>query len=162
MRKFCGGVDSHKTQNAIPAKMRAMKRLDRAMYAIFLLVLLADVARAHAAAPAGPDASLILSAASQFQGTPSGGTIDRAILVLGRSSASTTRPGIRIATLDRFALRLSGWSKDLFDFSNSSNAFRPSGVSPATNVGSGLAFLADLQSASPSQSIFEHTGSPAP
>jgi hypothetical protein len=128
------------------------------MYAIFLLVLLADVARAHAAAPAGSDAGLILSAASQFQGTPS----DGAILALGRSSASTTRPRTRIATLDRFALRLSGWSRDLFDFSNPSNAFTPSGVSPATDVGSGLAFRADFQSASPSQSIFEHTGSPAP
>lgn len=134
--------------------MKIMKRLDRAMYAIFLLVLLADVARAHAAAPAGSDASLILSAASQFQGTPS----DGAILVLGRSGAPTTR----VATLDRFALRLSGWSRDLFDFSNPSNAFMPSGVSPAADVGSGPAFLAAFQSASPSQSIFEHTGSPAP
>jgi len=142
--------------------MKIMKRLDRAMYAIFLLVLLADVARAHAAAPAGSDAGLILSAASQFQGTPSDGTLDRAILVLGRSSASTTRPGTKIATLDRFALRLSGWSKDLFDFSNPSNAFAPPGISPAADVGTRLAFLADLQSASPSQSIFEHTGSPAP
>jgi len=128
------------------------------MYAIFLLVLLADVARAHAAAPAGSDTSLILSAASQFQGTPS----DGAILVLSRSSASTARPRTRIATLDRFALRLSGWSRDLFDFSNSSNAFTSSAVSPAADAGSGLAFLADIQSASPSQSIFEHTGSPAP
>jgi hypothetical protein len=128
------------------------------MYAIFLLVLLADVARAHAAAPAGSDASLILSAASQFQGTPS----DGAILVLGRHSAATPRPGTRGATLDRFARRLSGWSRDLFDFSNSSNAFTPSGVSPAADVGSNLAFLAAFQSASPSQSIFEHTGSPAP
>jgi hypothetical protein len=156
MRKFCGGEDSYKTPSAIPAKMRTMKRLDRAMYAIFLLVLLADVARAHAAAPAGSDAGLILSAASQFQGTPS----DGAILALGRSSASVTRPGTRIVTLDRFALRLSGWSR--FDFSNPSNAFTPSGVSPAADIGSGLAFLAAFQSASPSQSIFEHTGSPAP
>ena len=139
-----------------------MKRLDRAMYAIFLLVLLADVARAHAAAPAGSDASLILSAASQFQGTPSDVAIDRAILVMGRSSASTARPRTRVVTLDRFALRLSGWSRDLFDFSNPSNAFMPAGVSPAADVGSGLAFLAPFQSASPSQSIFEHTGSPAP
>jgi hypothetical protein len=156
MRKFCGGEDSYKTPNAILAKMKTMKRLDRAMYAIFLLVLLADVARAHAAAPAGCDASLILSAASQFQGTPS----DGAILVLGRSSTSTARPKIRIATLDRFALRLSGWSR--FDFSNPSYGFTPSGVSPAADVGSNLAFLAAFQSASPSQSIFGHTGSPAP
>jgi hypothetical protein len=154
MKKFYGAADSYKTQNTIPAKMRTMKRLDRAMYAIFLLVLLADVARAHAAAPAGSDASLILSAASQFQGTPS----DGAIFVLSRSSASTTR----VPTLDRFALRLSGWSRDLFDFSNPSNAFAPPGISPAADVGSGLAFLAAFQSASPSQSIFEHTGSPAP
>ena len=158
MRKFCEDEDSYKTQSAIPAKMKTMKRLDRAMYAIFLLVLLADVARAHAAAPAGSDASLILSAASQFQGTPSDGTLDRAILVLGRSGASTTR----VATLDRFALRLSGWSRDLFDFSNPSNAFTASGASPAADIGSGLAFLADPQSVSPSQSIFEHTGSQAP
>ena len=156
MKKFCGAAGSYKTQSAIPAKMKVMKRLDRAMYAIFLLVLLADVARAHAAAPAGSDAGLILSAASQFQGTPSDEALDRAILVLGRPSASMAR----VATLDRFALRLSGWSR--FDFSNPSNAFTPPGVSPAADIGSGLAFLADFQSASPSQSTFEHTGSPAP
>jgi hypothetical protein len=53
------------------------------MYAIFLLVLLADVARAHASVPAGGDAGLILSAASQLQA----GSTDGAILTLRRSDA---------------------------------------------------------------------------
>jgi hypothetical protein len=131
--------------------MKRMKRLDRAMYAIFLLVLLADVARAHASTPAGSDASLILSAASQFQGTPS----DSSILALSHSG----RPSAQIATLDRFALRLSGWSRDLFDFSN---PLIHSGASPTADVGAGLHCPSTFKSASPSQSIFEHTASPAP
>src|ERR1700735_1290391 len=107
-----------------------MKRLDRAMYAIFLLVLLADVARAHASVPAGGDAGLILSAASQLQA----GSTDGAILTLRRSDGSSSQ----IATLACFALTLSGWSGHLHDFSNA--ALRSNAASPVDG-GAGMALI---------------------
>ena len=128
-----------------------MKRLDRAVYAIFLLVLLADVARAHASVPAGGDAGLILSAASQLQA----GSADGAILTLRRSEGSSSQ----IATLACFALTLSGWSGHLHDFSN--QVMRPD-VAPSVGIGAGLASIPSSESAAPSQVIFEHFGSPAP
>src|SRR5580698_834338 len=128
--------------------MKSMKRLDRAMYAIFLLVLLADVARAHASVPAGGDAGLILSAASQLQA----GSTDGAILTLRRSEGSSSQ----IATLACFALTLSGWSGHLHDFSN--QVMRPDAV-PSMGIGAGLASIPSSESAAPSQAIFEHFGS---
>ena len=128
-----------------------MKRLDRAVYAIFLLVLLADVARAHASVPAGGDAGLILSAASQLQA----GSTDGAILTLRRSDGSSSQ----IATLACFALTLSGWSGPLHGFSN--QVMRPDAAFPV-DVGAGLALIPPSESAAPSQAIFEHSGSPAP
>jgi hypothetical protein len=128
-----------------------MKRLDRAVYAIFLLVLLADVARAHASVPAGGDAGLILSAASQLQA----GSADGAILTLRRSEGSSSQ----MATLACFALTLSGWSGHLHDFSN--QVMRPD-VAPSVGIGAGLASIPSSESAAPSQAIFEHFGSPAP
>ena len=128
-----------------------MKRLDRAVYAIFLLVLLADVARAHASVPAGGDAGLILSAASQLQA----GSTDGAILTLRRSEGSSSQ----IATLACFALTLSGWPGHLHDFSN--QVMRPDAV-PSMDVGAGLVLIPPSESAAPSPAIFEHVGSPAP
>jgi len=121
------------------------------MYAIFLLVLLADVARAHASVPAGGDAGLILSAASQLQA----GSTDGAILTLRRSDGSSSQ----IATLACFALTLSGWSGPLHGFSN--QVMRPDAAFPV-DVGAGLALIPPSESAAPSQAIFEHSGSPAP
>jgi hypothetical protein len=121
------------------------------MYAIFLLVLLADVARAHASVPAGGDAGLILSAASQLQA----GSTDGAILTLRRSEGSSSQ----IATLACFALTLSGWPGHLRDFSN--QVMRPDAV-PSMDAGAGLALIPPSESAAPSPSIFEHVGSPAP
>jgi hypothetical protein len=131
--------------------MEVMKRLDRAMYAIFLLVLLADVARAHASVPPAGDAGLILSAASQLQA----GSTEGAILTLRRSEGSSTQ----IATLACFALTFSGWSDHLHDISHA--AMRSQAASPV-DVGAGVAALSRSESAAPSTAIFEHTGSPAP
>jgi hypothetical protein len=121
------------------------------MYAIFLLVLLADVARAHASVPTGGDAGLILSAASQLQA----GSTDGAILTLRRSEGSSSQ----IATLACFALTFSGWSSHLTDFSHP--AVR-SDAPPEIDAGAGLASLPQFQSPHPFRSIFEHSGSPAP
>jgi hypothetical protein len=128
-----------------------MKRLDRAVYAIFLLVLLADVARAHASVPAGGDAGLILSAASQLQA----GSTDGAILTLRRSEGSSSQ----IATLACFALTFPGWSSHLAGFSHP--ALRTHAL-PEMDSGAGLASLPQFLSPRPFRSIFEHTGSPAP
>jgi hypothetical protein len=128
-----------------------MKRLDRAVYAIFLLVLLADVARAHASAPTGSDAGLILSAASQLQA----GSADGAILALRRPERSSSQ----IASFESFAQRFSGWSRNLSDVSN---PVMGSGVASANSARAGLACLAQFQSAHPFQSILEHSGRPAP
>jgi hypothetical protein len=131
--------------------MKVMKRFDRAMYAIFLLVLLADVVRAHASVAAGADAGLILNAARQLQA----GSSDDALLVLRHSDRSS----VQRATLDRFARRFSAWSRGLSDFSNpvlQSQAALPQ------DAASCLGPCAAIESASPAPSIFEHTGSPAP
>lgn len=133
------------------------------MYAIFLLVLLADVARAHASVSAASDAGLILSAASQLQGGSADGAIDSAILALRRSDRSSAQA----TALDSFGLRLSGWSRNFFDFSRpsssllSSSLLRSDGAS-AIAAGVGLRHQPGSNSASPSRIVFEHTGSPAP
>jgi hypothetical protein len=128
-----------------------MKRLDRAMYAIFLLVLLADVARAHASVPAGGDAGLILSAASQLQA----GSADGAILTLRRSEGSSSQ----IATLAAFALTLSGWTGNSVHLSN---AVMRTDALLASAADIAFASLPQFNDARPLRSIFEHTGSPAP
>jgi len=125
-----------------------MKRLDRAMYGIFLLVLLADVARAHASAPSG-DAGLILSAASQFQAGPSEG----AILALRRSDGYSSP----IATIECFARTFSGWPRNFL------NLAAPAPPCHEAFAADAAALLpAESQSAPPSPAIFEHIGSPAP
>jgi len=121
------------------------------MYAIFLLVLLADVARAHASAPAGSDAGLILSAASQLQV----GSADGAGLMLRRSDISSSQ----VATFGRFAMSFSGWSRNLSDFSHS--AMQPD-TAYKGHSDNALALIPASESTSPFQEIFEHTGSPAP
>jgi len=119
------------------------------MYAMFLLVLLADVARAHASVPADGESGLILSAASQLQVAPAGGAI---LALRAEGSAS------QITTLRRFALQFHGWSKNFGDFSGASPAV--AAVSSETGGSSrfippdrpGLSFIA----------VFEHSGNPAP
>lgn len=121
------------------------------MCAIFLLVLLADVARAHASVPAAGDAGLILSAASQLQA----GSTDGAILTLRRSEGASSQ----MAALACFALTLSGWPGHLHSFSN--QVMRPD-AAPSVDVGAGVALIPPSESAAPSLAIFEHSGSPAP
>jgi hypothetical protein len=128
-----------------------MKRLDRAVYAIFLLALLADVARAHSSAPVGGDAGLILSAASQLQVNPAGD----AILVLRRADGSPSQ----IARFERFRWNLAGWSRDFSDFSSVAMLAVPGS---ALDDGARSFSLALSTSAPPSPAVFEHTGSPAP
>ena len=133
-----------------------MKRFDRAMYAFFLLALLADVARAQVCLPVGGDSGsgLILNAASQLRVGPG----SEAPLLPRRANRSYPS----ITRLKSAGLSLSGWARVLSAQSNSVNP----GMLPATafdpDTGSGSLFAGPSQSASPSQTIFEHTGSPAP
>lgn len=121
------------------------------MFAIFLLALLADVARAHASVPAGGDAGLILNAASQLQVSPTGD----AILVLQRADRSSSH----LAALDCFRFRIAGWSRDFSDFSSLAMLAVP-GSPPDDTGGSPFALIPAF--AAPSVAVFEHTGSPAP
>lgn len=137
-----------------------MKRFDRATYFIFLLILMADVARAHSLAPVEGDAGLILSAASQLQGNSGGG----AVLAFRRSNSSP----LHIAGFRSYRLANSAWSKQFSD------SFRQSGLFWHSNVVLGSAWVSmpgansctslvsSFQSASPSLAVFEHSGSPAP
>lgn len=133
------------------------------MYAIFLLVLLADVARAHASVPAGGDAGSILRAASQLQVSESGD----AILVFRRTDGASAQ----VAQFNCSNLRFSGWSKSLAGQSSSSRQSRLAPSSKAAlaamrSLGSGIdgGLLADLSflPGTPALAVFVHTGSPAP
>jgi len=127
------------------------------MCAIFLLVLLADVARSYASAPVGNDAAggLILSAAGQLSVSSTSG----AILSLRGSDNS-------LPSVNRKSQRLAlfGWSRAL-DQSN-----RWSQLDSFVQLASlpGLYLISERYrtpsslSISPSLAIFEHSGSPAP
>jgi hypothetical protein len=125
------------------------------MYAIFLLVLLADVARLHASVPIEGDAtgSFILSAASQLCVNSTGG----AVLVFGRADGSFPR----IAGFKSYTLTRSGWSRVLPGQSNASHPMLLSAVFES-KADAGSPFVSELHPTSPSLAIFEHTGSPAP
>jgi hypothetical protein len=127
-----------------------MKRFDRAMYAMFLLVLLADVARAHASVPASGESGLILSAASQIHVSPTGD----AILVLRGSTGASQIVGFK-----HFRVSFSGWLRNLSDLSNP--AMRAASVAEV-DVGTDSRFLPAAPSAFSSLAIFEYSGSPAP
>jgi hypothetical protein len=123
------------------------------MYAIFLLALLADVARSHLPLPVGADSTggLILSAASQLQA----GSNDGAVLVLRRSNGSFPA----VVRFKGYSLALSGWAKILSDQSTLA-MLSTSASGPGAGTASPVLRLS--QSTSPSRTIFEHTGSPAP
>ena len=122
------------------------------MYAIFLLALLADVARVHALTPVEADAagSLILSAANQLHGGQSGG----AVIALRRAEGSAQK-----SRLECLASRFSGWSKHLADLSYPAMAAT---VAWALDAGAGFSPVSPFRAASLALAIFPHTGSPAP
>jgi hypothetical protein len=126
------------------------------MYAIFLLALLADVARSHLPLPVGSDSTggLILNAASQLQV----GSAGNAVL---RRSNGYFPP---VASFKGYNFTLSRWAKIL---THQSTFVQPtlamlsvSALGPS--AGTGSSFTRPFQSASLSRTIFEHTGSPAP
>jgi hypothetical protein len=133
-----------------------MKRFDRAMYAFFLLALLADVARANIPAPVGGDSAggLILSSAGQLRVGPAGG----AILVRRRSNGSFAP----VSGVKRGGLTLSRWARILSERTHASTPVVLATATVVPGADSGSRFDSRFLSASPSLAIFEHSGSPAP
>ena len=133
-----------------------MRRIDRAIFAIFLLALVADVARSYASAPVGPEVSgsLILSAASQLQT----GSSTEAVL-------SFRRAGSHPPSFEKRAHRapvLAAWSKALLN--SSAQWSQVALLQPASIFAPQSVFRADTVR-TPSYSPFaqiEHAGNPAP
>jgi hypothetical protein len=117
------------------------------MYGLFLLVLLADVARLHAAVPVETEAS--------------GGLIFRAANRLGEIQSGTAsqdrrRPALSsIAGFRRISLRLSGWTRNFSEYPAPVLQFDSASVSAAVLLPASFAAI-------PSLAIFEHSASPAP
>ena len=137
-----------------------MKRLDRAMYAFFLLALLADVARAQVPASFGGDSASgsIESAARQIRGqirvSPAGEVVlvsrraDRLVLPVARNKAAN------------FAL--AGWARILSAQSQQTTPVMLAALSSGPEIGFGWALPPDVCAAAPACGVFEHTGIPAP
>jgi len=132
-----------------------MKRFDRAMYAFFLLALLADFARANVPVSVGgePAGGLILSSAGQLRGGVAGG----AVLARRRANGSFAANGVR-----RGSSALSRWAKILSQRNHPSTSVVLATASFGHGVTTGSRFDSISQSASPSLAVFEHSGSPAP
>ena len=139
-----------------------MKRFDRAMYAFFLLALLADVARSHALITSGDDSSggLILSVVSQLSVAQTGAPD----LASGAQKSSLPQR-VRLAgyrwTLPRWARVLCSEAKPSRHLISSTPVLLSAVVlspegdpSPAEITHSGTA--------PQSSTVFEHIGSPAP
>jgi len=148
-----------------------MKTFDRAMYAMFLLVLLADVARAQGPAPDGLQASgeLILRVASE--GAGSGARVVRGAPVGQVQPVGVVRPAASVRGLGRELLTscraasgggrrvASGPVRGLFDGASWMPVVADAGL-PMVDVGE--AFSTPLISDVPSPARVMLTGSPAP
>jgi len=136
-----------------------MKRFDRAMYAFFLLALLADVARSHALVTAGGDSSggLILSVVSQLPVAQTGAA------VLASSTAQNSLP-----QRTSYRWTLPRWAKVLC--AKPKSASRPISSTPvllsaivfSPQADTGSTEIPSSLTAPQSSTIFEHIGSPAP
>ena len=133
-----------------------MKRFDRAMYAFFLLALLADFARANVPVSVGgePAGGLVLSSPRQLRGGVAGG----AVLARRRASGS-------FAAANGFRPRgwaLARWAKILSERTHPSTSVVLATTSFGHGFTTGSRFDSISQSAPPSLAVFEHSGSPAP
>jgi hypothetical protein len=152
-----------------------MRAFDRAMVAMFLLVLLADVARAGAVGPADTTGGVIRTAATQVRVSPEDGSFEVILArgngrigairfasqdrVLANEFLSTYRAALRRSTLAKSRLTSAGPMRSLFD-------------ELCVESGSTVASLGGEDASSPfdsrmtaeliAQPVMEHTGSPAP
>jgi hypothetical protein len=133
-----------------------MRRIDRAIFAIFLLALVADVARSYASTPVSSEVSgsLILSAASQLQA----GSSSDAVFAFRRA-------GSHLPSFEKRTYRapaLAAWSKGLL--SSPLQWSQVALLQPASLFAPPSALCADTLQApsfSPLAQI-EHAGNPAP
>lgn len=154
-----------------------MKTFDRAMYAIFLLVLLADVARAETLVPAGVGASstMILRAAGQSSGKtrvkPRISSTADTVVSFGSAGevATGSVPDARAvraelfstyrAAYRRYVLANGGSTRNLFDGSTFAIVATLSPVAAPQTV---TANVLELSVSAPVRPVLEHTISPAP
>jgi hypothetical protein len=136
--------------------MNAMKRLDRAMYAFFLLALLADVARSQVPASFGGDSGSgsIQSVARQIRVGPAG----EVVLVSRRAD----RLPLPVARNKAANFALAGWARILSAQVRQTTPVMLAALCFEPESGLGSALAPDLRAAAPVRSVFEHTGSPAP
>jgi hypothetical protein len=163
----------------VPGHNREMRRLDRAMFAIFLLALLADVAWSQVPAVVGGDsASLILSAAGPLrEGSGEAGFVvrrsSRSLRAYRMYRGFAPRTGFRsvpLASLQNSGWN-AGWKRDLSSqwsgeagrLALTDLAFMPLGAF-VSGGGSGASptNLADFQPEIASLQVYEHSGNPAP
>jgi hypothetical protein len=135
-----------------------MRRFDRAMFAMFLLVLLADGSRSYALAPAAAQpGGLILSVASQFSASAGG----VAVLAVRRADGSLAP----IARWNRSSGSFTQWSRVLAARSGSGSVSNllmlPVPALPSWTGRSAPSTILP-QPAIPALAVFEHSGSPAP
>lgn len=140
--------------------MVAMKRLDRAMYAFFLLALLADVARAQVPASFGGDplSGSIESAARQIRGQIRVSPAGEVVLVSRRAE----RSALPVARNKAANFALAGWARILSAQSQQTTPVMLAALASGPEIGFGSALPPDLCAAAPACGVFEHTGSPAP
>jgi hypothetical protein len=147
-----------------------MKRLDRAMYAFFLLALLADVARAQVPASFGGDSasdlagSSIQSAARQIRGQIRVSPAGEVVLVSRRAGGSSrsARLVLPVARNKAANFALAGWARILSAQVRQATPVMLAALSSGPEIGFGWALPPDLCVAAPACGVFEHTGSPAP
>ncbi|MFC5864002.1 hypothetical protein ACFPT7_16980 [Acidicapsa dinghuensis] len=136
-----------------------MKRFDRAVYAMFLLVLLADLARAHASVPVAgdPAGSLILTTVQQLRA----GTSGNAVLAIRRSDGSLA-PVVHLRSSEQ---ALSAWTHYLSGRANpatSPHLVLLSAAKLGVAADSVTFFIPQRQTSAASSAVFDHTCSPAP
>lgn len=139
--------------------MKGMRRLDRAMYAIFLLALLADVARAQVLTSVADESAggLILSVAGPLAAGAKAAAVAPG-KVAGVPAEAVRSAGYR-AALGRWVSVLRGETKP--SRGGATPLLMAALVSwPVGETGQISARLPESSPASPT--IFEHIGSPAP
>jgi hypothetical protein len=146
-----------------------MRTFDRAMYAMFLLVLLADVARAESLSPGRVDVSagLILSAATHDRVNPVVGTPrESRVTDGGEFRLASPAEGLRKEFFSsyrtvarRYGAAHVGPVRSIFD---GSYLIAVAAFAPLQGVDIGSAFVQPLLLDAPAIPVIEHTGSPAP
>jgi hypothetical protein len=138
------------------------------MYAMFLLVLLADVARAENVSPGRVDTSarLILSATSHDRVSPVVGVVRESQAIAGEVRATPPARSFSeefvssyISVARKFSAAHTGPMRSIF---NGSDFAAVSTFAPLSGADVASVFVRPLKLDAPAIPVIEHTGSPAP